>query len=591
MKTLGVVVAVLVAVAIGGSAQADPVPPGPPPDLHQCTLPASTPYWFDFADGSVPFWRLFARPGVIAAVPNLKLPAEIRKRGGQTVYFDLHLNDRVGKPNAPADPATLDAKAARFYLYVENSTTCSNPVIAENELFGAGLPTPWSDTNAQYRANVLSLLQKLHDLGAQPWLLVNSPPATEGAAGDWWRAVAQVAGIVREVYFPAPMIYDAGPVVGSRILRQSFRRALLDFTQIGIPTSKLGIFLGFQTTKGWGGREGLKPARAWFETVKLQVLAVKQVAKEMHFNGVWSWGWGEWKTLPGEVDPDKVRAACVYLWARSPKLCNGPAAAGKGFDRSRTEGLLNLPGSVRCRISGAGSLTWNAIRSLLPLTGDPELAFSNAYARVLEAQAARVSASSVSAAERSIVATRFGGSWSGYKSALADAHASRAVARGVIADELRHARIESHFSVGAPSGTDIAEYQQTSGAQLVRLVQTERRTAWLGGRTVGYALETNAPAAVMRLPSGRWSQVWSAMGTTRVRALGAPVRLDSVPLGRVRASIRAALVAQAREAGYPTWIAAEQGRSFRNAVCWRDELPAIGVADLTDYLPFLSLTP
>ena len=40
-----------------------------------------------------------------------------------------------------------------------------------------------------------------------------------------------------------------------------------------IPTSKLGIFVGFQTTKGTGGREGLKPATAWFEVVKLQALA------------------------------------------------------------------------------------------------------------------------------------------------------------------------------------------------------------------------------------------------------------------------------------------------------------------------------
>src|SRR2546422_3561632 len=53
-------------------------------------------------------------------------------------------------------------------------------------------------------------------------------------------------------------------------LRTAFRRAILDFTQIGIPTSKLGIFLGFQTTKGTGGREGLEPATAWFEVVKLQ---------------------------------------------------------------------------------------------------------------------------------------------------------------------------------------------------------------------------------------------------------------------------------------------------------------------------------
>jgi hypothetical protein len=75
-----------------------------------------------------------------------------------------------------------------------------------------------------------------------------------------------------------------------------------------------------------------------------------------------------------------------------------------------------------------------------------------------------------------------------------------------------------------------------------------------------------------------------------VRALGAPTPLSSVPLSRARASIRAALIAEARDAQYPGWIAARMDRSFNAAECWRDELPQSGVADLTDYLPFLSLT-
>ena len=70
-------------------------------------------------------------------------------------------------------------------------------------------------------------------------------------------AGADVAGIVREVYFPAPLIWKRGPIYGNRTLRQSFRNGILDFTKIGIPVSKLGLFLGFQTTKGTGGREGL----------------------------------------------------------------------------------------------------------------------------------------------------------------------------------------------------------------------------------------------------------------------------------------------------------------------------------------------
>jgi hypothetical protein len=590
VRKLGALLVGCIALLFGGArAGADPVPPTPPADLHTCTLPGSMPYWFDYADGAVPFWQLFASPKVIAAVPNLGLPAQIRAKGGQTVYFDLYLKSRAGLPSQPQDPSTMNAKADRLFLYVENSTHCSNPIIAENELYGAGLAAPWSPTNAQYRANVLTFLRRLHDLGAQPWLLVNSTPYTAGAAGDWWRAVAQVAGIVREVYFPAPMIYKQGAVLGSRTLRTSFRKALLDFTQIGIPASKLGVFLGFQTTRGQGGREGLEPARAWFETVKLQALAAKQVAREMHFHGIWSWGWAEYKTSPGEQDPDKAAAACVYLWARNASLCDGPKAAGKGFDTSRTEGQLNLPGSVRCRITGIGSLGWTAIKPIAALTGDPELAFSDAYARVLEQRLARVNTKDVLAAERSVIGANFKGSRSAYLRALAQAKTSLAVARTVIADELRRARISSRFRVATPSNDAVAEFQQTYAQLQARLVQTRARAPWLGGRKVGYAVQSNAPGEVMNAPSRRWTSVWSTSGPVRVRPLGPPLPLGSVPAGRARASIRAALMSQEREARYPPWIGVQQSRSFNSAVCWRDQLPAVGIADLTDYLPFLTL--
>lgn len=591
MKRLGVALVTCV-VLLGGAtrAGADPVPPTPPADLHACSLPGKTPYWFDYVDGSVPYWRLFAKPGVVTATPNLQLPAQIRALGGQTVYFDLYLRSRAGVPSAPTDPSTINASADRLYLYVENSTHCSNPVVAENELYGAGLPAPWSPTTAQYRANVLAFLTRLHNLGAQPWLLVNSPPSTDGEAGDWWRAVAQVAGIVREVYFPAPMIYKQGPVLGSRTVRQAFRSALLDFTQLGIPTSKLGIFVGFQTTKGTGGREGLQPAQAWFETVKLQALAAQQVAKEMKFNSIWSWGWAEFTTSPGEQDPDKARAACVYLWTRDPNLCNGPGSAGNGFDRSRTEGQLVLPGSLRCRVNDFGPVAWSAIRPLVSLTGDGELAFTDAYARVLESKYARVTSKQILAAENAIVAARFGGSRGAYRNAIAQAHATLAIARGVIGDELRRARIESHFGVATPGDDAVAEFKASYGDVQARLVQTKPRAEWLGGRKAGYALQTNAPSPVMRLPAGRWTSVFSPTGVVRVRPLGNPLPLSSVSLLQARPSIRAALVAQLRDARYPTWIAARINRSLDNAVCWRDQLPQAGVADLTDYLPFLALT-
>jgi hypothetical protein len=584
VKRLGVLVAVVVSLALAGGKGA------PAQQLQaNCSLFGNkTPLWLDFADGSVPFWSLFAKPGVTALASNLIFPPKLREAGAQTAYFDLYLNRRVGTTSAPADPATIVEKANKLYEYAVQSMDCSNPVIAENELFGSWLAVPWSKTNAQYRANVLLFLQTLRQRGAQPWLLVNRTPYTDGSAGDWWRQVADVAGIVREVYFPAPLIYKQGPIRGSRTLRQAFRNGILDFTKAGIPVSKLGIFLGFQTSKGTGGREGLD-AKAWFRTVKWQALAARYVASEMKFSSIWSWGWAEWTTTPGEKDPAKPKAACVYLWARSPSLCNGPRAAGKGFVRSRTEGQLVLSPGLRCQL-GHAAVRWSQINPILKLTGDPELAFSNAFARVVAQRAAQVGYGDILAAERSIISARFGGSRGAYLAAIADARSNLSMARAVIGDELRRARIQSKFHVRGPSAREIADFHDTYGDLQARLVQAKTGAAWLGGRRSGYAVESAAPPRLMTLLAGRWTALWSPLGTVQVRPIGPPLPLGALPLGNVREAIRAALVAQAREDRYPTWLASAQRAAFPDAICWRDQMPEAGEVDLTNYLPFLALT-
>jgi hypothetical protein len=587
VKRLGVLaaaVAVAAAFALLGSARA----PAERLQANCALFNGKSPLWLDFADGSVPFWNLFARRGVTALASNFIYPPKLRAGGAQTAYFDLYLNRRVGTTSAPADPSTIVDKANKFYDYAAQAMDCSNPVIAENELFGSWLAVPWSATNAQYRANVLLFLQTLRQRGAQPWLLVNAKPYTDGVAGEWWRQVADVAGIVREVYFPAPLIYRQGPIRGSRTLRQAFRSGILDFAKIGIPVSKLGIFLGFQTTKGSGGREGLA-AQPWFRTVKWQALAASYVAREMKFAGIWSWGWAEWKTTPGEMDPAKRRAACVYLWTRNPSLCNGPAAAGKGFVRSRTEGQLILSPGLRCQI-GKGAVRWSSINPLLKLTGDPELAFSNAFARAVEQKAAPVSSSDILAAERSIIAARFGGSRGNYLNAIAQAHTTLSVARGVIGDELRHARIESGFRVSSPSSQAIADYQDTYGDLDARLVQTKERVQWLSGKSSGYALASTAPPQLMNVATGRWSTVWSPLGAVQVRPLSAPQPLAGLPLGSVRTGIWSALMAQAREDRFSDWLMSAQRAALSEAICWRDQMPELSEVDLTNYLSFLALT-
>ncbi|MEA2281468.1 MAG: hypothetical protein QOK21_2075, partial [Solirubrobacteraceae bacterium] len=257
-----------------------------------CGLPAQGPMWVDYAGHDAP---ITPKPGLVLAVSSgTAVPAAMRAAGAATIFFDLHLNDRVGTPSAPADPSTIAAKAKREFDFAVQVTGCATPLIAENELFGAQTVTPWSATNAQYRANVLLLLQELDNLGATTALTIANPPYTGGDAADWWRETAKAAILVRQVYFTAPGpkgLYALGPARASRAMRQGMRGLISRFSQIGIPAGRVALELQFQSAPGKGGRNGLQPKSAWLEIVKLQALAAKQVAAETKIQGVWSWGW------------------------------------------------------------------------------------------------------------------------------------------------------------------------------------------------------------------------------------------------------------------------------------------------------------
>jgi len=550
-----------------------------------CGVPDKGTIWVDFADGSVPFWQTFARPGVIAAAANFIYPPQLRAAGAKTVYWDMNFRLRVGTPLEPYDPGVVINRANRLYSTAALSSGCTRPIIAENELNGANLVTPWTPNNAQYRRNVMIYMQTLSSLGAHPVILVPSAPYTGDVAGDWWRELSKYADIVRETYFAAPSIAKQGPIEGSRSLRMMFRKRVSEFTSAGLPASKLGLMLGFQTTRGSGGREGAS-RKSWLEVTKLQVLAAKQVASEVGLRSVWSWGWATWSV--GENNPDKPTAACVYLWARNQSLCNGPGSAGKGFDASLTEGQLVLPGGTRCTLYGK-PVTEGAISALKPITGDADVAFSAAFARVVTTLQVPLKSKQIADAERAVVASRFGGSYAAYRAALAKAHASVGAARGVIADELRQMKIESGFHAGGVSANDVREFYATYAQSLVRLVQTKTKAPWLGNRTRGYALADTAPPQLFTMSqSAKWKSIRTMGGTFQVKALDDAVPLGALPPDLARQPVVDALQSIARSDRYESWLMARERQLDDQAVCRRDVQPDPGFVDLTDYLPFLA---
>jgi hypothetical protein len=578
------VAAVAACLLAAGRASSNPVWAG------KCGIAGQQTVWGEY--GWPTLLPILARPGTLLAVTQSKASnyaAEARARGAATYNFDLALKDKVGTPNAPADPTTIAAAAQKRYATAVAATGgCTTPLIVENELFGAATPTPWSTSTAQYRANILTFLQDLADLGAHPVLLVNSPPFTGSSeAVDWWLAVAKTADIVREDYLAATTVWKLGPILGNRLMRESFRNAVGAFTSIGIPANRLGIMLSFLSHKGVGGRNGLQPASAWLQVVKWEALSAKQVARELRLGSVFSWGWQMWNAR--EMDPTKPKAACVWLWARTRGLCNAPRMLGKGFDRSLTAGQIVLPPGIVCRARGFGGIGTGKVASLQALTGDRDAALSALFERTVEVAERPVSRHLLLAAEREVVADSFHGSRAAYVTALRQAHASVGVARSVLADELRRARLEQQRYAPTPSAGEVAAFYKAYPDLPVRRVRVSPAPTWLSARKVGYALAEAAPQRLFSLPTGRKSQVATLLGTYAVRPLGPSQPLGSLPISAVRPAIVAALRSFERAQSFEHWTIARQNVVLDQTICLRDELPQPAAVDLTQYLPFLRI--
>jgi hypothetical protein len=555
----------------------------------QCGLPDAAPLWIDFTDGTVP-WGLdvLGKPGITIATTGFTLPPQFRARGANTVYWEMKLGLIVGTTGAPADPATIPEKADRLFNKAVNNSGCLTPYVALNELNGAATTTPWTTTNAQYRANVLALMEHLAAKGARPFLLVNSAPYTGGDAADWWRRVAQSGDIVPEVYFNAPSVYRKGVILGSRQMRQTLRAAIAAYTAIGVPVSKLGFVLGFQSGPGAGGREGLQPSSSWFEFAKLYTLAARRVVAEFKLATVWSWGWGTFSAAG--ADADKESTACVYLWARDPSLCEGPAAGGKEFDDSLTEGQLDALGKgAQCTLDGR-SMFQTDLSRMAQITRDRDVAFTILFDRLVARGERKVSPARVREAEQAIVDGSFRGSRAAYRRALARARANPVVAREAIEDELLRARAEASLRVRAPTQAQIRTFYENYPDALARRFRVEPAAPWLGGRTTGFALASATPAALFRLPATVASPFTSGLGSYTVTPLDEPVPLGAVPYESARAAIRRALVSFAREQAYETTFGRRLQVALNRTICLRDDMPSPAVVSVSTYLPFLALS-
>jgi hypothetical protein len=568
------VLALLAALVLAPSALAD-----------ACGIPDSGPVWVDFAGHHAP---IPAKPGLVLAVASgTDVPRQMREQGAATVLFDLNFKNRVGTTAKPADPSLMEARAKSFFDYAVTVTGCQTPIVALNELFGAQTPTPWSDTNAQYRANVLAFLKALAALGARPYLSVANPPFTgSGEAAEWWREVSRVAIILRQVYFTSPNakgLSALGPAAASRTMRSGMRGLVNKLTQIGIPAGRIALQAQFHSSPGLGARAGLQPASAWFEIVKLEAMAAKQVVQEFKIAGVWSWGWATFNPS-ATPDPDKPAAACVWLWARDPSLCDAPAVAGPDFDQTTTDAVVALTPTARC-VFADGSIDRRAVSRLTSLTGDSGYATSVLFEQAVLKAEQPVDPKDVQSAERAVRAASFRGDRASYYAALRQARLTIADARAIIVARLQRDLVQARFRPLPPTAAQIADFLTTYANQPVRLVSTTEKAPWLGNTTKGWAVSSLAPAALFTL-SGPGS-VDTTDGSFTVTPLGPVLPLGLVPRPQARAAAKGALERLAREKLYRGWLHAEQKERLAGAVCLNDRMPTPSPTDLSPFVPFL----
>ena len=551
-------------------------------------LAATGPLPVEFADGSVAFRQaVFGRPGVTVASTGVPVAKALRDAGAATGYWEMNLPNLVGTPSSPADPAGMDAVAAAEVQKAQASTACPNPVIALNELLGSDIAGPLPANAQRYRDAVLALMRALAADGATPFLLVPRRFTVSGTE-DWWRQVAQVGWLVPEAYTPATSLAAVGdPFLISRAIRVGFRDWIGKLTALGIPATRIGLMLGFQSGDPFGGRAGLQPEAAWLQIVKLQSQAGLAVGRELGLSSVWSWGWGTFAT-PGSADPDKQAAACTYLWARDQTLCDAPALAVPGFDADLTAGSATLGDAFQCRWNG-GSFRIAELTALTNAGVSRAGALTALLERTLARKRATVGPTAVLRAQRSVIAGQFDGDRGAYLQFLQVQGATPGVALDAIRDQLVEAKIARGLRVASITSGDVKAFIASHAGMLTRSVETVRPVRWLVGRKQGVALPGLAPREVLTASAGTTVLVHAADGPVRVRVLSSRVRLGAASSSSARLAVRGLLLAQARTAALKAWLAGAEQSAADTALCRSDDVPVTGRSRLLARWPQLRL--
>ena len=309
--------------------------------------------------------------------------------------------------------------------------------------------------------------------------------------------------------------------------------------------------------------------------MKLEALAAKQVVKEFKIAGVWSWGWATFNAN-ATPDPDKPAAACVWLWARDPTLCDGPAAAGEGFNASLADGQVELPAAARC-VLPEGTIDRRAVSRLTALTGDSGYATSVLFEQLVLNAEQPVDPKDLALGRARRAGLRLRGSRTRYWARCARRKLTIADARAIIR---RAAPARPHPGALPPARRDAGadrglprHVREPAGAARAR--DARRRPGSAAPRRAGPSRRSRRPSVFTLEAQG---EIDTTDGSFTVTPLGPVVPLGLVPRAQARAAAKAALERLARDKIYRSWLHAQEAsgsrrRSASTTACRRRSRP------------------
>ena len=282
--------------------------------------------WVDYAAYAVydtPVESVLARPGTLLAVQNPKWRDSYQAKGADTVGWYMRLLSIVGTVNDPKPRSQVLAKVPQLATLAREMTSCTRPWLTLNEMQAVQVDEPATYAQRRFRANVLALAKALDNRGVRVLLLMPRIPLENTRYRSYWRELSTHADLVYEAYtWSSLTVNRLGDVAARNYLRNKWTETMQRLKRFVVSMRHAGIVIPYwsRPRRAPSGRENLSDAR-WFRLTRIKTLAVGDVARSMDLGTIWSWGW---QTNPkvGEVDPDKPMAACYYLQARDPSLCD-----------------------------------------------------------------------------------------------------------------------------------------------------------------------------------------------------------------------------------------------------------------------------